>query len=154
MQSKQKEYHNLIRNSDYSILIDYDYPVFRKRLWVINNKTRKIEINTFVSHAFNSGIIYARKFSNTFSSEFSTYGSFLTNSIYTGQYGYGMKIDGLEPGINDNAMKRSIVFHSHFFPFYSKGCYMTFPADNKKIINLTKGGSLIYVHKDSFTMVK
>ena len=41
----------------------------------------------------------------------SSLGFFVTGETYFGRYGYSLKLEGLEPGINDNARKRAIVIH-------------------------------------------
>src|SRR5690606_6407251 len=38
-------------------------------------------------------------------------GLFRTQESYYGQHGYSLRMDGLEPGINDQARQRAIVIH-------------------------------------------
>lgn len=139
-----------IKREKVAILIDYNQPVFRKRLWVIDLENEEILFNSHISHSKNSGFIYASKFSNTIGSEISSKGIFVTKNRYKssfgkGEYQIGMRIDGLEKGINDEALKRNIVFHSSY-GLWSSGCFMSLPGNNKRIIDLTEGGSLIYVN--------
>jgi hypothetical protein len=60
-----------------------------------------------------------------------------------------MYLNGLDSGINSNAYKRAIIFHSSkkMKTIWSAGCFTTDEATNKEIIDLIKGGSLVYVNK-------
>jgi hypothetical protein len=132
---------------DYAIVIDYRKHLFSKRLYLYDLKKGEIILTSRVSHAFNSGFLYASDFSNVNGSEKSCYGAFLTGGSYQGEFGYGMRVKGLEKGINDQAERRAIVFHTanRILPMWSLGCFIT-PADvNRKLIDLTKGGSLVLV---------
>lgn len=142
----QQEY-NL--ESKYSILIDYKKSVLKKRLWLIDNTNNEVILNCHVSHAKNSGLLWASKFSNVSGSELSCVGAFKTQGSYESNYGkgkykIGMRLQGLEKDKNDNCFKRNIVFHTSF-PVYSKGCFMTSAKNNKFIIDKTKNGSLVFV---------
>lgn len=136
-------------NSDYVVLIDYDRPIYKKRLWLLHLPTGEVLLNAHVSHASKSGLLYAREFSNEPGSQISCKGSFKTLGTYESQYGkgvykIGMQIQGLQPGENDNSYQRSITFHSNWWP-WSQGCFMTLPWVNKKVIDFTKNGSLVLV---------
>jgi hypothetical protein len=140
-----------LKNSKYAILIDYNRPVFMKRLWVVDLKTRETVLHSHVSHAWKSGLLYARKFSNVPGSKLSCNGVFVTRGIYKsnhgkGKYRVGMNIDGLEKGINEKAFERRIVFHPGRQPFWSEGCFMTFPKNNLEIVTLTQNGSIVIVN--------
>ena len=63
-----KRYERYIDNQGYAVLIDYDLPVFLKRLWVIDLKTGEPALTAHVSHAWRSGVLYPRVFSMFFSS--------------------------------------------------------------------------------------
>lgn len=45
------------------IIIDYRRPSYQKRLWLMDGK--EVLLNTYVAHGKNSGLIFARYFSNT-----------------------------------------------------------------------------------------
>ena len=142
----KSEKHESIRNDRYSILIDYDKPVFMKRLWVFDHETGKPVVTAHVSHARKSGFLFAKRFSNVPESNTSCAGSFVTESSYRGRFGYSMRISGLDEGINDNCLERAIVFHKNIV-LWSNGCFTTFPGINRKIIDLTKDGTFIYVRR-------
>jgi hypothetical protein len=141
-----KRYDRYIQNKDYAVLIDYDLPIFLKRLWVINVNTGEPALTAHVSHARRSGTFYPHKFSNIPESRISSKGVFVSRNSYEGKYGLGMRIQGLEKTRNDNVLKRAIVFHPVTNSWWSDGCFMTDRGINRNIIEMTKGGSLIYVH--------
>ncbi len=134
---------------DYVAVVDYKKSIFSERLYVINVKTNETVIKSRVSHAWNSGSIYATSFSNVPGSEKSCYGTFITRGTSSGRFGYSMIIDGLDHGINDNAKSRSIIFHpsDKMKTPWSSGCFATPEATNRKIINLIKNGCLVIVIK-------
>jgi len=140
------------------ILIDYDYPIQTKRLWVIALKNLKrngkrykageVIMNTRVSHAALSGLIFAKRFSNKPNTQLSSRGFFRTASNTHRSPGFGypaLRIHGLDKALNDNVRKRAIIFHKSK-SWFSAGCFMTPAAVNKKLTNLIKGGSIVYVH--------
>lgn len=133
-----------VSNQRYITVIDYTKPVVVKRLWVVERATGKTVLTSHVSHALNSGLLYATKFSNVEGSEMSCAGSFVTQTTYSGKFGYSLHVRGLND-TNSNTLRRSIVFHPHPIPIYSQGCWMTAPATNRQLINLIKGGSFVYV---------
>lgn len=148
---QRSKFDNESLSDKYSILIDYDMFILKKRLWIIENETNKIILNSHVSHAKKSGWFYVNSTSNTENSKKSSIGAFKTLGTYeskygTGEYKVGMQIKGLEKH-NNNVTKRSIVFHSSY-GLWSEGCFMTFPKTNKEIIDLTKNGTFLYVHKN------
>ena len=138
--------YNTIRK-DYVIVIDYTKNIFQERLYVINMKTKEVVISSSASHAFFSGIIIPSDYSNQLCSDKSSNGNFVTKGTYNGVFGYSMVIKGLDKGINDNAEKRKIVFHSEKKMDYlwSRGCFATPEEINNKIINLTNNGCLVCV---------
>ena len=56
-----KKYKNEFPNAKFAVLIDYNKPIFIKRLWVIDLKTGVTIINSHVGHALKSGVIWAKK---------------------------------------------------------------------------------------------
>jgi hypothetical protein len=92
-------------------IIDYSKPSSERRLWVIDLKTGNVLFNTWVAHGKNSGEKDSISFSNSPQSLKSSIGVYLTDETYTGHNGYSLRVQGLEPGFNNNALKRSIVFH-------------------------------------------
>lgn len=92
-------------------IIDYQRPSDQPRLWVIDRQTGQVLYHVHVSHGTGSGERRARAFSNTEGSHQSSLGLFRTAEVYEGKNGYSLRLDGLEPGVNDAARDRLIVFH-------------------------------------------
>lgn len=154
----QDDYYSIAKNNlnkynpsrkDYVIIIDYTKNILSERLYVINMKTQKVIIQSRVSHAFKSGVLYLRDFSNIPGSNKSSSGNFVTGNISFGKFGRSMIIYGLDKGINDNAKKRFIIFHSNkkMSTMWSLGCFATPEDTNKSIIDLTHNGCLVSVIK-------
>ncbi|MEO8402721.1 MAG: murein L,D-transpeptidase catalytic domain family protein [Gammaproteobacteria bacterium] len=96
-------------------VVDYSKPSTERRLWVIDLKNTKVLFNTWVTHGKNSGELNATSFSNDVNSLKSSLGVFVTTSAYTGSLGYSLRVQGLEHGINDNALRRDVVFHGAWY---------------------------------------
>ena len=96
---------------DYVIIVDYRKNLLSKRLFVLDMKSNKVVVESRVTHAYNSGKLYATDFSNTPNSKKSCVGALLTQNPRMGRYGYSMVVKGLDQGINDNIKKRVIIFH-------------------------------------------
>jgi len=147
LETELEKHKSTIDKQEIGIYIDYNKPVFKKRLWIVNLKTKEVILNSHVSHAWNSGFLKPTKFSNEVGSNTSCSGTFNTLNSYesqfgTGEYKIGMRIQGLDKNRNDNALKRNIVFHSSYSP-WSSGCFMSTPKTNKKIIELTRNGCIV-----------
>jgi hypothetical protein len=148
--------------SDIITIIDYTRPSAEKRLFVIDLKNRRLLHHTHVTHGMNSGFIHARNFSNALGSKQSSLGFFKTAETYFGKYGYSLRLDGLEPGINDLARKRDIVIHGapyanpaniarYGYLGTSWGC-PALPEDTTvSIINTIKEGTCLYIYADDKT---
>lgn len=142
----QKQYN--LTNKKYVVMVDYSKSIFNKRLYVVNCNTSKIEITSIVSHAWNSGSIYASNFSNKEGSLKSSLGVYITEKTYYGNFGYSLVLKGLDK-TNSNAKKRRIIFHSSnkMKTKWSWGCFALPEKNNRKIIDLIKDGCLVYVYK-------
>ena len=93
-------------------IVDFTLPSSKKRLFVIDMGAKKLLFNTYVAHGKNSGRESATFFSNEPNSFQSSLGFYVTGNTYKGQHGYSLRLEGLEEGINDNAMSRGIVVHA------------------------------------------
>lgn len=107
---KLKEEGNMPEGKPLTV-IDFSLPSTEKRMWIIDLQDGVILHHGFVSHGRNSGDLMAQKFSNKNSSYMSSLGFYLTGETYQGKHGYSLRLDGLEPGFNDNARERAIVIH-------------------------------------------
>lgn len=106
---KAKKKH--LVGKDIITIIDYSMPSAKCRLWVVDLKQNKVIMNTYVAHGKNSGEERTTSFSNKPHSLKSSFGVFLTDEVYEGHNGTSLRIQGLEPGINDNVYSRNVVFH-------------------------------------------
>jgi len=139
-------------------IIDYSRPSTKRRLWVVDVLHRKVLFNTWVSHGRNSGALRATSFSNKSGSLKSSLGVFLTDDQpYMGGNGYSLRMKGLEPGINDHAYNRNIVFHGAWYAASnvankygtlgrSWGCPAVDVATAKPLIDTIKNDTLVVAY--------
>ncbi|HEY1077403.1 MAG TPA: murein L,D-transpeptidase catalytic domain family protein [Fontimonas sp.] len=92
-------------------VIDFRLPSSERRLWVLDLATGEILFHEHVAHGRGSGEALASRFSNVSESYTSSLGLFETLEPYSGANGYSLRLQGLEPGINDRAYERAIVMH-------------------------------------------
>jgi hypothetical protein len=142
-----KKYNPHKKNN--AIIIDYRKNILCNRLYLLDMVKKEVILESMVGHAWNSGILFASKFSNVIGSNKSSLGTYLTSNTQYGKFGYSMTVNGLEPGINNNARKRAIIFHSNkkMLTFWSDGCFSTPEDINKKIIDNSKNGTIVCVIK-------
>ena len=138
-------------------VIDYSRPSTEQRLWVFDLEQVRLLYAEHVAHGRNSGENYANAFSNRESSHQSSLGLFTMAETYIGGNGYSLRMDGLEPGVNDLARARAIVMHgaSYVDPTNalrqgrlgrSFGCPAVRPAVADAIIDTLKGGQLLFAY--------
>lgn len=96
-------------------VIDYSLPSTQRRLWVFEMRAPALLHHEYVAHGQGSGGNYATSFSNKDGSHQTSLGLFRTAETYVGGNGYSLRLDGLEPGINDNARSRAIVIHGAWY---------------------------------------
>lgn len=96
-------------------VIDYSLPSTRKRLWVFDLGKGSLLHREYVAHGQGSGENIARKFSNIEGSFQTSLGLYRTAETYMGGNGYSLRMDGLDPGFNDNARQRAIVMHGAWY---------------------------------------
>ena len=142
----QKQYK--VTNDKYVVMVDYSKSINEERLFVVNTKTSKIEMSSIVSHGVYSGKEYATDFSNVKDSYKSSLGAYLTENTYYGHFGYSLVLKGLDK-TNSNAKKRKIIFHSTKImkTKWSWGCFSLPEKNTRKIIDMIKGGCLVYAYK-------
>jgi len=92
-------------------VIDYSQPSLKPRLWVFDIKAGKLLYEEVVAHGQGSGHNVPHLFSNKHGTHQSSLGLFVTADAYNGRNGYSLRMRGLEPGFNDQAMARAIVMH-------------------------------------------
>lgn len=138
-------------------VIDYSRPSTERRMWVYDLRSRALLFEELVSHGRGSGVAMATSFSNLPESNRSSLGLYRAAETYTGKHGYSLRIDGLEPGVNDKARERAIVVHAadyvnataakaQGYLGRSLGCPALRPEVSRRVIDAVKGGGLIFAY--------
>lgn len=96
-------------------VIDYSRPSTDRRLWVFDMAKETLLHHEHVTHGSGSGQNMATRFSNVEGSHATSLGLFRTAETYIGGNGYSLRMDGLDPGFNDNARMRAIVIHGAWY---------------------------------------
>jgi hypothetical protein len=154
---KKMKNESLLSKDTLLTIIDFSKPSTEKRLFVVDMKNLTVIEKSLVAHGINSGVLFAEKFSNVPRSKKSSLGFYITGNTYMGKHGYSLKISGIEPGINTNAMKRAIVIHGarYVSDIYiaqygrlgrSYGCPALPYDQHTEIINLIKGKSCLFIY--------
>ena len=145
-------------------IIDFSLSSTQERMWVIDMKNQKVLLKSLVAHGRNSGLEYAKDFSNTNESFKSSLGFYITGETYTGKHGLSLRLDGMEYGINDNARNRAVVVHGADYVSKSfikntgrlgrsQGCPAVPYELHKELIETIKGKSCIFIYHPSRTYV-
>jgi L,D-transpeptidase catalytic domain len=143
---------SLLGNRNYLAVINYAARSTQKRLFIINMATGAVQ-SFHVAHGAGSdrdGDGYANQFSNTNDSNMSSLGFFRSGETYNGAHGRSLRLDGLS-GTNSNARTRAIVIHGADYvkdagivQGRSWGCPAVSMRSRDKVVNLLKGGAIIY----------
>lgn len=152
--------HQKIRRNQFLTICDFSQPSSKKRLYIIDVSNKKLIFNTYVSHGRNSGKEYATNFSNTPESLQSSLGFYTTAATYNGVHGLSLRLEGLEPGINNNAFERSIVIHGAAYVDAARakagilmgrsyGCPAVPQNEATPIINTIKNGTCLFIYHAS-----
>lgn len=142
---------------DILTLIDFSLDSTKKRLWVINLKTKQVLFNDLVAHGQNSGAKFANSFSNAPDTHMSSLGFYLTGGTYSGKHGLSLFLNGMDNNFNSNARKRSIVMHGAKYvstDFVKKhgrlgrswGCPAVSMNIYKDVIGAIKDGSCLFIY--------
>jgi hypothetical protein len=138
-------------------VIDFSRPSTEPRLWVYDLRARALLFEELVSHGRGSGRTFSTAFSNQPESHKSSLGLFRAAESYIGKHGYSLRLDGLEPGINDRARDRAIVIHAadyvnaaaaraQGFLGRSLGCPAVRPEISRALIDTVKEGGLVFAY--------
>jgi hypothetical protein len=139
------------------VLIDYSRPSTQPRLWVLDLPSRKLLHEELVAHGRGSGDNLSSLFSNIPGSHQSSLGLFRTAETYVGGHGYSLRLDGLEPGINQRAREREIVMHAAWYVSdgtaaslgrlgRSWGCPAVRPEISRQLIDDIKDGNYLFAY--------
>ena len=141
-----------LKNTNYLTVVNFSTHSRRYRLFIVDMKKGGV-IDLHVAHGSgsdrdNDG--YAERFSNQNGSNASSLGFFRTAETYSGKHGYSLRIDGLSD-TNSKARERAVVVHGAGYvreepvkQGRSWGCFAVSMDNRKMVINMIKGGSLIY----------
>ena len=136
-------------------VIDFSLPSSERRLWIFDLQRKRLLLEDFVAHGQKSGDNHATRFSNILGSHQSSIGLFRTAESYHGKHGYSLRMDGLEPGVNDLARERAIVIHpaDYVNPAWiatqgrigrSQGCPAVRPEVARMVVDSLKGGQFMF----------
>lgn len=146
-----------VRDAARIAVIDYSRPSTERRLWVFDLRQQRLLFAEHVAHGRNTGENHARAFSNVEGSYQSSLGLFSTAEPYVGGNGYSLRMDGLEPGVNDRARARAIVMHGapYVNPIAARsqgrlgrslGCPAVRPEVARDVIDALKEGQLVFAY--------
>jgi hypothetical protein len=155
-------YYNLKNQnklSDKNLLsvVDFSLPSNIKRLWIINLASGKVLYNSLVSHGKNTGTTMAKEFSNEAETHKSSLGFYVTGNTYYGKHDLSLKLIGMDPTFNCNALNRSIVMHGAKYVSEdwirkygmlgrSFGCPAIPVEISKEVINLLQQGTCLFLY--------
>ena len=138
-------------------ICDFSQSCCSKRMYVIDVLHHKLLFRTYVAHGQNSGEEYATSFSNEPESFKSSLGFYVTDRVYYGRNGLSLRLNGVDSGYNDLALKRNIVLHgsSYVGDKYmqnfgtlgtSLGCPALPSAISGRIIRAVRDGSCLFIY--------
>ncbi|NNC71235.1 MAG: murein L,D-transpeptidase catalytic domain family protein [Flavobacteriaceae bacterium] len=145
-----------LTNKKFLSIIDFSKSSSKQRLFIIDVETKEIIHQSLVAHGRNSGLEFAKKFSNKVNSHQSSLGFYVTAETYSGKHGYSLRLDGLEYS-NNNARRRAVVIHAADYAgenFVKKngrlgrsfGCPSLPQNGYKEVISKIKGGSCLFIY--------
>ena len=144
-------------------IIDYTMPSIEPRFFVLDLRRGQLLYAELASHGEGSqdpsDLKLTGSMSNLEGSHASSVGLVRTAETYWGSNGYSLRLDGLEPGFNDNDRPRAIVVHGadyatqDFVNAYgylgrSWGCPATDPLVVDELIDTMADGRLILKYFD------
>lgn len=138
-------------------VIDYSRPSTEQRMWVFDLARQKLLFEEWVAHGRNSGANATERFSNRDGSFMSSLGAFTAKETYMGGNGYSLRLEGLEPGFNDNARDRAIVIHGapYVNPAIARlqgrlgrslGCPAVRLTVARPLIDSLRGGAMVFAY--------
>ncbi len=143
-------------------VIDFTKPSYLKRMDIYRPGECRAE-RFFCAHGRNTGGIFAVDFSNRSGSNQTSLGLYRVGNQYRGSWGSSLLLHGLEPGLNDRALKRRIVLHSAWYVSEeiislniaeglgprigrSQGCPAVRKEDLATVLARLQPGTFLYIH--------
>ncbi len=157
MKGYEKVQDSLGAGYRYLMIADFSKPSSEKRFYMIDLKDTALVLHEYVAHGKNSGVLYAKEFSNVPQSCQSSLGFYKVSEPYYGQHGLSIRLDGLDKDYNHLARNRAIVMHtaSYAQPEFIKqngrmgrsfGCPVLPEESFKKISGIIPGNSLLFIY--------
>ncbi|MBS1945459.1 MAG: murein L,D-transpeptidase catalytic domain family protein [Bacteroidetes bacterium] len=135
---------------------DMTRPSTEKRLFIIDLRSRKLLLQTWVAHGKNSGDLYCTSVSNKEGSLQTSQGLYrVGEQITSPKHGAALLLHGLDRGLNSAALQREVIIHAapyvgaafiaqHGRLGRSWGCPAVAPEVMPRLIDLLQG-QLLYV---------
>lgn len=154
-----------LANMRYLTIADFSKPSSEERLYIIDMQNQVMLMQTLVAHGRNSGLLFAKSFSNKSASFQSSLGFYITGNPYIGKHGRSLQLNGIEAGINDKASQRAIVIHganyvsnsfikAQGYIGRSLGCPAVPNTQVNEIIQAIKGASCLFVYAPNSNYLK
>lgn len=100
-------------------VVDFSRPAWHRRL-ALYAADGDLLATCLVAHARDSGdYVRAERFSNELGSNRSSLGLYRVLGSYEGEHGVALRLEGLDPGVNDQAFVRDIVIHEADYVSFS-----------------------------------
>lgn len=149
-------------NTNFAFLVDMSVKSNKNRFFVVNLKTKTIEMSALVAQGRGKERLNLDKdYSNTPGSNCSSLGVYKIGKPYEGDFGRSYKLYGMDAS-NKNAYSRAIVLHSmgsipnvetNFPIWQSEGCPSVSPAALEKLGNMIDGSKkpvLLWMFDDTY----
>lgn len=143
---------SLLGNNQYLGVINFAAKSTQRRFFIVNMQTGAV-LALHTAHGAGSDRNkdgFADQFGNTNDSNMSSLGFYKTAEVYSGAHGRSLRLDGLSSS-NSNARARAIVIHgadyvkdANVVQGRSWGCPAVSMGARDRVVNLLKGGALIY----------
>jgi len=145
-----------ITHHDRIAIVDFSAPSSDKRLLFLDVASGEV-FRLLVAHGTGSDpqhTGFLQRFSNTFGSNASSQGAFVTAEYYVGKHGRSQRLLGLDP-TNSNARDRAIVIHGAWYANAdmikthgklgrSQGCFAVGEDDLRDVFRYLGKGRLLY----------
>ena len=156
----------LCANARYLSIIDYTKPSNVPRFFVIDMQEQQLAMRSITAHGVGSdpdSLTVPQRFSNRDGSRATSLGFYLTGDVYYNHRpsdSLGLCLFGLDSGYNDAAAVREIVVHYGATEYAGRvyvtdsgaarsyGCPALPLSANARIIDIIRGGSVLFVYSD------